>query len=113
MSDDLSKKIRMLRESRGLSQREVVEATGIPRNTYARCEEGTAEPRISNIIKLSQFYGISVDWFLGTGEYTKSLPPEDRWEAIRKMLETFPKEDLKEVLSFLKFIEWRINERNK
>lgn len=106
-------RLKMLRESKGITQQTIADVLGIPKNTYAHYEDGSNEPKISIIVSIAKYYGITVDWLLGAGEYAKSPPPEDRWEAIRKMLETFPKEDLKEVLSFLKFIEWRINERNK
>ena len=111
--NSLAKRLKMLRESRKLRLQDIAEVLGIPKTTYAHYEKEESEPKISSIVKLSQFYGISVDWLLGANEYAKSPPPEDRWESIRKTLETFPEKDFQEVLSFLKFIEWRINERNK
>lgn len=111
--ENVAKRIKMLRESKGATQREVAEALGLRKNTYAHYEDGSNGIKITVVAKIAEYYGVTVDWLLGTGEYAKSPPPEDRWESIRKMLETFPEQDFQEVLSFLKFIEWRINERNK
>lgn len=111
--ENVAKRLKMLRESRGLTLQAIADVLGIPKTTYAHYEKSENEPKISILVKISQFYGITVDWLLGAGEYAKTSPPEDRWETIRKMLETFPEKDMQEVLSYLKFIEWRINERNK
>lgn len=114
MADEsVAKRLKMLRESRNLTLQAVADILEIPKTTYAHYEKEESEPKISIIVKISQFYGISVDWLLGAGEYAKNAPPEDRWESIKEILDKLPKEDLKEVYSFLKFIEWRINERNK
>lgn len=108
---EIGKRLKMLRESKGMTQQAVADVLEIAKNTYAHYEDGSNEPRINIIVKIAQYYGITVDWLLGTGEYEKNPPPVDRWEVIRKTLETFSDDELKEVLSFVRFIEWKMNQK--
>ncbi len=54
------------RENTGFTQREVARETGIPRSTLANYEIGRTQPDLENLGKLADFYGVSVDWLLGT-----------------------------------------------
>ncbi|HRF80143.1 MAG TPA: helix-turn-helix transcriptional regulator [Flavobacteriales bacterium] len=58
-SDNLAR----LRIQRGRSytQQRVADAIGVLRSTYSGWEIGTAEPSMSNLVKLSHYYGISLD----------------------------------------------------
>ena len=100
-------RIRMLRESKGLTQKEAADALNMPRTTYVHYEDGSNEPKISVLVKLSAFYGISVDWIVGFEEKNESPPPADKWEAMRDLLETLSDSELKEVHSFIKFQLWK------
>ena len=50
-----------LRNDRGLSQKELSEKTGVTMRAYQRYEYGEREPRLSVLIALADFYGISLD----------------------------------------------------
>ena len=50
-----------LRTERGLAQTEVANAVGIRVLTYQHYEHGQREPRLSTLIALADFYGISLD----------------------------------------------------
>ena len=60
-----SEKIKELREEKGLSQMGLANATGINQSTIARWELEKSEPTASALIKLSKFFGESVDYILG------------------------------------------------
>ena len=47
-------------------KREVAEETGIPNSTLANYETGRTEPNIENLGILADFYGVSIDWLVGT-----------------------------------------------
>lgn len=61
-----SSKIKKARKETGFTQREVSEETGIPQSTIAYIETGKREPDIEKLGILADFYGVSVDWLLGT-----------------------------------------------
>ena len=57
--------IKNLREDRDLRQREVAAVLNVSQNTYSQYENGVIELTASNLIKLAEFYSVSVDYLLG------------------------------------------------
>lgn len=61
----LSDNIRFIRtKKKDVSQREVAEILIITRERYAKYEDGSTEPPIEILIRLSRYYGISIDLLL-------------------------------------------------
>jgi transcriptional regulator with XRE-family HTH domain len=60
--------MRNLREDRDLTQREVAEVINKSQQGYSHIEEGRAELKIDDLIKLCKFYGVSADYFIGMKE---------------------------------------------
>ena len=58
---DLGKKMKELRKSFGLTQTELAEKTGLSRVNYTRYENGKIRPDYETIIKLADFYDVSLD----------------------------------------------------
>ena len=61
-------KLRDLRIQRGLTQEKVAKQMGVSRVTYTRWECGLVSPSIQEVIKLADFFGVSVDCLLGRTE---------------------------------------------
>lgn len=59
-------KLKKARLDTGFTQQEVENETKIPRANISRYENGALEPNIETIGILADFYGVSVDWLLGT-----------------------------------------------
>lgn len=70
--ESLNQKLKKARESTGFTQREVAQETGITQSVLARYETGKLEPNIETLGILADFYGVSVDWLLGTAGNQKS-----------------------------------------
>ena len=66
-------KIKKARHETGFTQRDVASETKIPMSTIAKYETGKLEPDLEKLGILADFYGISLDWLLGTKGNT--LPP--------------------------------------
>lgn len=62
---DYRKRMRNLREDRDLKQREVALVIQKSQQGYSHIEEGRAELKIEDLIKLCRFYGVSADYFIG------------------------------------------------
>lgn len=60
-------KLKQARINTGFTQREISNETGISQPSIAQYETGSREPDIETIGILADFYGVSVDWLLGTG----------------------------------------------
>lgn len=59
-------KLKQARAMTGFTQREVAKETKIPNSTIANYETGRTQPDIENLGILADFYGISLDWLIGT-----------------------------------------------
>ena len=61
-------RMRNLREDRDLTQREVAAVINKSQQGYSHIEDGRAELKIEDLIKLCKFYGVSADYFIGICE---------------------------------------------
>ena len=61
-------RMRNLREYRDLTQREVAVVINKSQQGYSHIEDGRAELKIEDLIKLCKFYGVSADYFIGISE---------------------------------------------
>lgn len=59
------KRIRDLREDADLTQKQVGEAINVPQRTYAYYESGQRMVPPQVLIRLADFYSVSVDYILG------------------------------------------------
>ena len=57
--------IRSLRIDNGYTQRQIAELLGISQNTYSQYEIGVLNYPIDALIKLADFYNVSIDYLLG------------------------------------------------
>ena len=62
-------RLRETRLSCGLTQRQLAESLGISQPSYIRYENGSSEPTLENLAKLSDILDVSVDYLLGRNEY--------------------------------------------
>ena len=65
-AESFPSKLKSAREKNGFTQREVEAETGIKQSTIASYEIGRTQPDIETIGILADFYGVSVDWLIGT-----------------------------------------------
>ena len=61
-------RMRNLREDNDLTQREVAKIINKSQQGYSHIEEGRAELKIDDMIKLCKFYGVSADYFVGMSD---------------------------------------------
>lgn len=61
----LGYKLKLLRQEKGVSQREVAHAIGVSVSAYANYEQGIREPSIEIIKKICKYYEKSSDFILG------------------------------------------------
>lgn len=67
-------RIAKLRAKLGISMKEAAARLDMPYTTYVNYEKGTREPNSETLIKLSRFFGTSIDYLLGKQELG-SIPP--------------------------------------
>ena len=67
-------RLKDIREDRDLTQREVAEHLHIRQNTYSQYEIGVLNYPLDVVVKLADFYGVSVDYLLGRTEIKMPHP---------------------------------------
>jgi len=60
VSHALSSNMRHMRKRLGLSQEDLAQQVGLNRGNIASYEKGTAEPKLSNLLKFSHLFGVSI-----------------------------------------------------
>ena len=58
------KNLRGIREDRDLKQRQLAELLNVSQNTYSQYETGVISLTAEVLIKLADFYGVSIDYLL-------------------------------------------------
>lgn len=61
----LGPRLRQLREGFGLVLQDVADLFGTSRNVPSQWEGGQREPSYQHLIRLADFYGVTIDWLLG------------------------------------------------
>ena len=65
MNPDFSRSLSLLRQERGLSQRQVAKELGISQALLSHYENGIREPGLNFVVKACDFYNVSADFLLG------------------------------------------------
>ncbi|AZK47326.1 helix-turn-helix domain-containing protein [Paenibacillus lentus] len=65
------KRIRSLREDRDLTQTQLADYLNITQATYSRYESGNLDVPSLVLIKLSNYYNVSIDYILGQTDNPK------------------------------------------
>jgi len=60
-----ARNLRYLRHERGMTLRELSEALGIGKSTLCDYENAKADPTLTTLKKIADYFGKSVDWLVG------------------------------------------------
>ena len=64
----IASRLRALRKSKSLTQKQVGEAVGIAERNYRRYEAGTTDPQTSVTAAIAEYFGVSIDYLVGRTE---------------------------------------------
>lgn len=68
------KNIRALREDRDIKQREIAEYLGVSQNTYSQYENGIIAFTDQVLLKLADYYDVSVDYLMDRTDIKEPYP---------------------------------------
>lgn len=77
----IGENLKLLRKRKGVSQEEIASDLGLTRSSYSGYENGVAEPNIETLIKISEYYDISLDKFI---KKDLSNISEKDWDKIER-----------------------------
>ena len=107
-----SKRLRELRESRNMYQKELAAELNVTMQTISGWEINRTTPDYETLVKIANFFDVSTDFLLGNEEKATNLEIElKEKEALKKLLiengyltenEELTKEELKNLIEFIK-----------
>lgn len=74
-------RLRDLREDHDLTQAELVRQLGMHKTTYTNYEQGKREPPFELMIRLAEFYNVSLDYIAGFTNTPLPLPHRGREQS--------------------------------
>lgn len=73
MGEKFNENLRLARERKGLSQKEVAEQIGVAKSTYSLYESGNREPNVQTIKKIADILSTSADELLGLDDQPQTI----------------------------------------
>lgn len=67
------KNLRAIREDRDIRQKDIAKILNVSQNTYSQYETGVISLTAEILIKLSNYYGVSIDYLLDQTDNPKRL----------------------------------------
>ncbi len=71
-------RIRDIRNDRGLTQKQIAEILHVSQNTYSQYEIGTSRFPLDVVVKLAEFYDVSMDYLVGLTDDPAPYPRKRR-----------------------------------
>lgn len=91
MKYEIGKRLRLIRDKKGITQAELGEKLGIQFQHVSKYERGATVPTWENLIKLMEIYDVNINWLLtGKGSMflspvTYSIPEESNLNLIKDL----------------------------
>ena len=76
--------LKLLREERGVTQREFSQKLGISKTTLCYYEQGKVSPSIEMLIKLANYFNCSIDYLVG--HQTKNILYLDSYTSTQRRI---------------------------
>lgn len=67
-------RIRDIRIDRGLTQKDIADIVNVKQNTYCQYEIGALNYPLDAVVKLAQYYNVSVDYLVGLTDQPEPYP---------------------------------------
>jgi len=83
----IGKRLRLLREEKNFTQDELGKALSITQKTISNYEKDERFPDPNTLIKIANFFGVSVDYLLGQSEYRQVINNEVKEREISKIIQ--------------------------
>ncbi|NFT30600.1 helix-turn-helix transcriptional regulator [Clostridium sporogenes] len=112
----LNERLKILRDQHSpkLSQKALCKKIGLNRSTYARYETGANEPDCRTLIKIADFFNVTVDYLLGCSNekwiLNEEFNDENLESALRGALH-LSDESKQQIIDFINFLKEKENKK--
>lgn len=97
--------LKKLRNNQNLTQQDLSVQLNISQQVYSRYENGTREPDFETLIKIADYFNVSVDYLLGRIDENKPCtepPLTEEEKALLLLFSQIPKDKQQLVLEMIK-----------
>lgn len=96
-----------LLDERGATAYQVSKATGISTGSLTDWKKGRSSPKIENLQKIADYFGVTIDYFYGKVEQQKESPPAVNTveELIVRECAGLSEADRQTVLDYIRFLK--------
>lgn len=113
---EIGRKIQMAREEKGLTQEQLAKALGCSQSALSNYEKGKRRLYLSHMEKLSEILDKPLEYFLessltGKDFTSSSINNTELIEKINLLLKELDEENLRELLCYIEYLQWRKKER--
>ena len=98
MGDRFNENLKMARERKGLSQKDIAESIGVAKSTYSLYESGNREPNVQTIKKIADILSVSADELLGIDDEPQTI-------AAHFDGDEYTEEELEKIKEFAAFVK--------
>ena len=70
----LNERLKDLRLKKKATQQNVADALGVTVGNVQKFEYGTARPKLDNVIKIAEYFDVSIDYLVGRSNNPARLP---------------------------------------
>ena len=98
MGERFNENLKIARERKGLSQKDIAEGIGVAKSTYSLYESGNREPNVQTIKKIADLLNVSADELLGIDDEPQTL-------AAHFDGDEYTPEELDEIRAFAEFVK--------
>ena len=99
----LSEKLKELRLSKGLTQIEFARIFNIANGTVGNWETGKRAPDYDTLIKIADFYGVTIDHLLGRAQIENLIQPDKVLPDVLYRYDELSGDKQQEVIAFMEF----------
>jgi len=105
----MKNRIRSLRKAAGLTMKQLGVIIGVAESTVSQYETGKREPDLETLLKLGEYFGVTVDYILGNdpvepdlAEYLTDLRDRPETRALLEASRGMTKEQVEAMAEFAK-----------
>lgn len=98
MGEKFNENLKIARERKGLSQKDIAEGIGVAKSTYSLYESGNREPNVQTIKKIADILNVSADELLGIDDEPQTI-------AAHFDGDEYTEEELDEIKKFAEFVK--------
>ena len=98
MGENFNENLRIARERKGISQKDLAESIGVAKSTYSLYESGNREPGVPTIKKIADVLNVSADELLG-------IKIEPTTLAAHFDGDEYTEDELDEIRQFAEFVK--------